>query len=323
MLERLGLMPAQASTIASTTDALYWFLIGLSFVFSMGIAGALVYFSVRYRRRSDADQATQIHGSLALELVWTIIPFGLTMIVFVWSANLFVTIKRPPDDALEVLVIGKQWMWKLQHLEGRREINELHVPIGQAVKLTLTSEDVIHSFFVPAFRIKQDAVPGRYTTAWFEATKTGTYHLFCAEYCGTEHARMIGRVVVMEPADFQAWLAGEETPVQAMAVGGDGDTVVEAGAELFARLGCGTCHRGVRGALGPTLAGVFGSDVRLQDGGTVVADEAYLRESILDPRARIVQGYQAVMPTFQGLVSEEGMLQLVTYIKSLSEGRGS
>jgi cytochrome c oxidase subunit 2 len=324
MLERLGLMPTQASTVAGDVDALYLFLVGLSLVFSLGIAAALAFFAVRYRRRSDADQSAQIEGSLLLELVWTIIPFGIAMVIFVWGASVFLTLKRPPDDALEVFVVGKQWMWKVQHLEGRREINELHVPVGRAVKLTLTAEDVIHSFYVPAFRVKQDAVPGRYSTTWFEATKTGTFHIFCAEYCGTEHALMIGRVIVLEPDDYQDWLGGDATAGMAVAVSGDGTgSVTEAGGQLFERLGCATCHRQAPGALGPSLTRVFGSTVELHDGRTVVADEAYLRESIVDPRAKLVKGYQPVMPTFQGLVGEEGLMQLVAYIKSLATGQGT
>jgi cytochrome c oxidase subunit II len=317
MLQRLGLLPVQASTVAGRVDALYFFLIGVSVFFSVLIAVLLLRFAVKYRRRSDADQAEQIHGSLVLEVVWTLIPFGLAMVIFVWSASLFVSIKRPPDDALDVFVVGKQWMWKLQHLEGRREINELHIPIGRAVKLTLTSEDVIHSFFVPAFRIKQDAVPGRYTTAWFQATRLGTYHLFCAEYCGTEHSRMIGHIVVMEPSAYQAWLSEEA----GAAAGPSKPVSLEAGgADLFQQLGCITCHRGTSGALGPSLAGVFGSTVHLEGGGSLVADETYIRESILSPRAKIVEGYRPVMPTFQGQVSEEALLQLVAYIKSLRKG---
>jgi cytochrome c oxidase subunit 2 len=199
-------------------------------------------------------------------------------------------------------------MWKLQHVEGRREINELHIPVGRPVKLLMTSEDVIHSFYVPAFRVKQDAVPGRYTSMWFQADKVGEYHLFCAEFCGTQHARMIGRVVVMEPAEFQAWLSGTK---------GSGGDMVASGQALFEQLGCQSCHQGETGARGPALAGLFNKQVTLADGRTVVADDTYLRESILNPQAAVVAGYQPIMPTFKGLVSEEGLLELMTYIKSL------
>src|SRR5262245_53795418 len=236
------------------------------------------------------------------------------MSVFAWGASVFFHINRPPDDTMDVLVVGKRWMWKLQHMEGRREINELHVPIGRAVRLTMTSEDVIHSFFVPAFRIKADVLPGRYTTTWFEATKRGTYHLFCAEYCGTEHARMIGRVVVMEPADYQSWLSGARA---GSTVASGAVPMASSGEEIFARLGCRTCHSDQAGALGPSLNELFGKTVTLSGGGTVRADEGYVRESILNPQAKIVAGYRPIMPTFQGQISEEEVLQLIQYIKTL------
>jgi cytochrome c oxidase subunit 2 len=328
MLEKLGLVPVEASTSAGRVDALYFFLIGLSLFFSLLIAGLIVTFALRYRRRSDAEVPQPIKGSLALELAWTIIPFAITMVIFVWSADVFVMLRTPPKNALEVFVVGRQWMWKVQHLEGRREINELHVPVGQPVKLTLTSEDVIHSFFIPVFRIKQDAVPGRYTEAWFQATKPGTYHLFCAEYCGTEHSHMIGQIVVMEPAAYQDWLgaggAGAATAASGAPANAPADSasaevvpVAASGEALFQRLGCATCHAAESGALGPTLAGVYGSRVALRSGAAVAADEGYLRESILDPQAKIVAGYAPVMPTFKGQVNEEDLLQLITYIKTL------
>lgn len=317
MLERFSLFPEQASTVAGQVDALYFFLIAVSVFFATLIAGLVISFAFKYRRRSANDVTPPIHGSLKLELLWTLIPFALTMVIFFWGASLYLTIRRPPDDALQVFVVAKQWMWKLQHMEGRREINELHVPLGRSVKLLMTSEDVIHSFFVPAFRIKADVVPGRYNTAWFEATKPGSYHLFCAEYCGTQHSRMIGRIVVMEPADYQAWLSGKEDR-------GGLTTVAQApqssGEALFVQHGCATCHRTQPGALGPALTGLFGSDVRLADGRSVVADEGYLRESIVNPRAKLVEGYKPVMPTFQGQLDEESLLQLIAYIKSL-QGR--
>ncbi len=332
MSTKLGLFPDAASTIAGRVDALYLFLVAVSLFFGVLIAILIIVFAVKYRRRSESEEPEQIHGSLLLELAWSVIPLGIAMVIFVWGATIFATIKRPPDNALQVNVVGKQWMWKLQHMEGKREINELHVPVGRPVKLTLTSEDVIHSFYVPAFRIKQDAVPGRYTTAWFEATKIGTYHLFCAEYCGTEHSRMIGRVVVMEPADYQAWLATEGEPVPmgvaaaaaaaapagAAAAGGGEQTLVAAGQKLFVKLGCQACHSGQPGGLGPALAGVFGHEVKLADGSTVLGDENYMRESIINPQAKIVAGYAPVMPTFKGQVDEEQLLQLIAYIKSLA-----
>src|SRR6185369_2209649 len=202
------LFPEQASTFAPDVDHLLYFLLAVSVFFTVGIFTAIFYFAVRYRRRSEQELPHVIHGGMALEVLWTVIPFGLTMIMFSWGAAIFFRESRPPDDALPIYVVGKQWMWKLQHMEGQREINELHIPLGRSVKLIMTSEDVIHSFFVPAFRIKQDAVPGRYSTTWFEPTKPGKYHLFCAEYCGNQHSGMIGWIYVMEPQAYQAWLAG-------------------------------------------------------------------------------------------------------------------
>ena len=307
MWSNLPLFPPQASTFAAQVDGLYAFLVVVSVVFGGLIVCLLVYFAVKYRRRTELEQPVLIHGDVRLELLWTLIPLALTMTMFAWGASLYVTMSSPPEAALEIHVVGKQWMWKFQHPEGPREINELHVPVGQPVQLVMTSEDVIHSVYVPAFRIKMDAVPGRYTTLWFEATKTGTFHLFCAEYCGTSHAGMIGRVVVMSPAEYAQWLSGGVT----------GETPVQMGERLFQQLGCHTCHRAEAGGLGPTLVGVFGQPVRLQSGEETVVDEAYLRESILRPNAKIVAGYPPIMPTFQGQISEEGLLHILAYIRSL------
>jgi cytochrome c oxidase subunit II len=230
------------------------------------------------------------------------------MIMFIWGTSLYVTAYRPPAGALEVFVVGKQWMWKLQHPEGQREIDELHIPMGRPIRLTMTSEDVIHSFFIPAFRIKKDVLPGRYTTIWFEATKPGEYHLFCTQYCGTNHAAMIGRVVVMKPVDYERWLGGAA-----------GESMVSAGERLFQAEGCIGCHRLDGTGPAPSLVGVFGKPVQLQGGETVTADADYIRESILSPMAKIVAGYQPIMPTFQGRLSEEQLLRLIAYIKSLGK----
>jgi cytochrome c oxidase subunit 2 len=311
MFSRLPFTPESASTVSAQVDAFYAFMVGVSAFFALLIAILVVFFAIRYRRRPGRT-AVQVHGSTVLELIWTLIPFGLAMIMFLWGANLYFTIKRPPANALQVWVVGKQWMWKLQHQEGKREINQLHVPLRRPVELIMTSEDVIHSFYIPAFRIKQDVLPGRYTTLWFEATKAGTYHLFCAEYCGTEHSGMIGQIVVMEPSDYQSWLSGGET----------GASMAESGGILFTQLGCATCHHAESGARGPNLVGIFGSRVRLQDGTEVVADAGYIRESIVQPQAKIVATYQPIMPTFKGLVSEEGLTQLIAYIKSLGTTNG-
>jgi cytochrome c oxidase subunit 2 len=281
-------------------------------IFTLLIFCSIFVFAIRYRRRprapSDLPNVKQLHGSFALEIAWTVIPFALMLVMFVWGTQAYFHIYTPPKEALEIYVTGKQWMWKVQYPDGQREIDELHVPVGRPVKLILASEDVIHSFFVPAFRVKRDVVPGRYQTLWFEPTVPGRYHLFCAEYCGTNHSGMRGWVTVMEPADFEAWLAGSTR----------GGSIADQGSRLFQQLGCIGCH--VMDAQGrcPTLRNVYGNPVRLADGRSVIADETYIRESILNPNAKIVHGYpKDVMPSFQGQVNEEGLLQLVVYIKSL------
>jgi cytochrome c oxidase subunit 2 len=243
---------------------------------------------------------------VALEIAWSVIPLLISMVIFAWGARLYVTIRTPPADAVEIDVVGKQWMWEIQHMEGQREINELHIPVGRAVRLKMTSEDVIHSFFVPAFRTKQDVVPGRYSTTWFQPTKPGKYHLFCSQYCGTKHSAMIGWVYVMEPPDYQAWLSG----------GAGEGTLAERGDKLFSELACANCHHPDGSGRGPSLEGLFGTTVELEDGSKVVANDDYLRESILSPQAKIVKGYKPIMPTFQGLVTEDQLLQLIEYIKS-------
>jgi cytochrome c oxidase subunit II len=301
------LFPETASTMAGRVDALYFFLVSLAVFFSLLIAGLIVFYAVKYKRRSADSVGESIHGSLVLELTWTIIPFFIVMTIFVWGASVFFAMARPPDETLNIYVVGKQWMWKFQHLDGQREINELHVPVNRAVKLIMTSEDVIHDFFVPAFRVKADVLPGRYTSIWFQATKPGRYHLFCAEYCGTKHSGMIGQVVVMDPTEYQSWLSG----------GGPEGSLAEGGAKLFASLACNTCHRPDAQGRGPVLEGLFGKTVTLQSGDTVTVDEIYVRESILNPSAKVAAGFQPIMPTFQGLVSEEQLLELIEYVKSL------
>ncbi|MDE3160678.1 MAG: cytochrome c oxidase subunit II [Acidobacteriota bacterium] len=304
---QIPLFPEQASTISTEVDQLLYFLVAVSVFFTVLIFAAIFYFAVKYRRRSETEIPQHTHTGLTIEIVWTVIPFGLTMIMFTWGASIFFKESRPPDDAMQIYVVGKQWMWKLQHTEGQREINELHIPVGRSVKLTMTSEDVIHSFYVPAFRTKQDVVPGRYTTTWFKATKPGKYHLFCAEYCGTNHSAMIGWVYVMEPQDYQQWLAG-----------GPKGSLVQAGAKLFEDLACVNCHKEDGSGRCPSLKGLFGQTVLLTGGATVEADEAYVRESILDPAAKVVDGYQPLMPTFRGQVTEEDVVELIEYVKSLA-----
>jgi cytochrome c oxidase subunit 2 len=307
------LFPEAASTMATRVDALYFFLLGVAGFFSLLIAGLIVYYAVKYHRQTPRAIGAQLHGNLLVELVWTVIPLLITMVIFVWGASLYFAMSRPPDDSLDIYVVAKQWMWKFQHLDGQREINELHVPAGRDVRLIATSEDVIHDWFVPAFRVKADVLPGRYVNIWFRATKPGQYHLFCAEYCGTKHSGMIGQVVVMEPHDYQNWLGGGET----------GRTLASAGERLFADLACNTCHRPDSQGRGPLLNGLIGRTIRLQSGQSIVGDEAYIRESILNPSAKITAGYQPIMPTFQGLVTEEQLLQLIEYVKSLPPGDGA
>jgi cytochrome c oxidase subunit 2 len=309
MFDNLPLWPERASSMAGQVDAIYTFLLVVCGMVALLVFTCLLYFAARYRNRAGVE-AEQIDGSTPLELTWSIIPLCVFMVFFAWGAIVFFKQRTPPRDATEVYVVAKQWMWKLEHAEGQREINELHVPVGRDVKLIMTSQDVIHSFYVPVFRMKQDVLPGRYTVAWFRATKPGTYHLFCAEYCGTQHSGMIGSIVVMEPAQYEAWMSGG--PAGPLSVTGE---------KIFAELGCSTCHRTDTQGRGPNLQGVFGKPVLLEDGRTVVADENYVRESILDPGAKIVNGFKPVMPTFQGLVSEEQLNALVAYVKSLSAAK--
>lgn len=303
------LFPEQASSIAQGVDNLYFYLVGVTLFFSILIFLCILVFAIKYRRRSESEIPPQIRSDWRLETTWIVIPLILTLVMFGWGTALYFQTFRTPKGALEIYVVGKQWMWKIQHSNGRREINELHVPIGRDVKLVLASEDVIHSFYLPVFRVKKDAVPGRYATMWFKPTKTGEYHLFCAEYCGTKHSGMVGRLVVMEPKAFETWLSG----------GVPGEPLQEAGQKLFSRLGCNTCHLPEEAGRCPSLEGRFGREVLLQTGEKVVFDEAYARESILNPRAKVVAGYRTLMPTFQGLVSEEGVIQLIAYIRSLSQ----
>jgi cytochrome c oxidase subunit II len=308
MWKNLPLFPERASALAWQVDGLYFLLIAVSAFFTLLIFVLIFVFAVKYRR-SVHPHPVQIEGSLPLELTWTLIPLGICMIFFAWGSLIYFQEARPPKGALEVYVVGKQWMWKFEHESGQREINQLHVPVGADVKMVMSSQDVIHSFFVPAFRVKADVLPGRYTSLWFHTTKVGTYHLFCSQYCGTDHSGMIGQVIVMEPYAYQAWL------------GSNGSTanLADTGQQLFQQLGCATCHRSDTQGHGPTLAGIYDKQVLLEDGRTVTADDNYIRESILNPGAKIVSGFKPIMPTYQGQVSEESLMALVAYIKSLSQ----
>jgi cytochrome c oxidase subunit II len=301
------LIPEQASTLAPKVDQLYWFITGVTAFFGIVVCILVIYFAVKYRTDNPMAIGAPITGSIPLELAWSVIPFLISVVIFVWAAQVFFDIYRPPDQALEIYSTGKRWMWKFQHLDGKAEINELHVPVGRPVKVTFTSEDVLHSLFFPSFRVKADAIPGRYSSVWFNATKVGDYHIFCAEYCGTRHSGMIGTVHVMEPAAYQAWLSGS----------GGGGTLASRGERLFSELACNTCHVNDGSGRGPSLQNKFGGREQLANGSVVNIDETYVRESILTPQIKIVAGYQPLMPTFQGLVNEESVMALIEYVKSL------
>ncbi|MEO6050186.1 MAG: cytochrome c oxidase subunit II [Pyrinomonadaceae bacterium] len=303
------LFPEQASTFAWQVDLLYAYLIVVSIAFTIPIVVAIFFFAIKYRETEKFATPEEMHGSMVLETVWSIIPFVISMTIFLGGAIVFYEQYTPPEDAMEIYVVGKQWMWKAQHETGQREINELHIPVGRKVKLTMTTEDVLHDFSIPAFRTKADVVPGRYTYLWFEPTKPGKYHLFCAEYCGLNHSGMGGWVYVMEQRDFDNWLSGNVS----------GQTPVEAGKDLFTnKLGCASCHAGGPTQRGAKLEGVFNTDIHLVGGATVKADEQYIRNSILNPSSQIVEEFQPIMPTFKGQVTEEQLNSLVAYIKSLS-----
>ena len=310
----LPLWPEAASTEAHRVDMLFIFLLTLCGLVAMGVVVCIIFFAVKYRRRTEDQLALPSRSPKWVELTWTILPLLIFIGIFVWGARVYFALARPPKNAIEINVVAKQWMWKFQHAEGQREINELHIPVNQPVKLTLASEDVIHSFYVPAFRIHQDVLPvspGRpYRTIWFEATKTGSFHLFCSQYCGTQHSGMIGEIIVMTAADYQRWLTS----------GGEG-SLASMGQKLFRQLACNECHSGTAQARAPALEGLYGRLVALQDGTNIRADDSYIRESILDPRARIVAGFQPIMPTFRSQLDEEQVLELIAYIKSLGTER--
>jgi cytochrome c oxidase subunit 2 len=302
LADNFRLFPPQASTGATEVDHLFFFVLAVSAFFALLICILVVFFAVRYRRRSPDEFPTANVQNTKLEITWCVVPFLIMIVMFVWGTNLYAKMKRPPENAITINVIGKQWMWKVQHPEGNREIDALHVPVGVPIRLIMGSQDVIHSFYIPAFRMKQDVVPGIFSTQWFTATKPGRYHIFCAQYCGAEHAKMIGEVVVMDPADYAAWLAGTPRDISPAA----------AGRQLFESWGCAACH----GQRAPTMAGLYLSAVPLDNGSTVTADDDYLRESIIEPAAKVVAGYPPIMPSYRGQLSEEQLMALVAYIKS-------
>jgi cytochrome c oxidase subunit 2 len=310
MTPEIALFPQAASTTAYEVDALFWFLLAVCGAVGLLVAFLLIFFSVRYRRRAgDYTPPPQTASAIWLEWTWTIAPVFIFAVMFFWGAVVYVRAYTAPEDASVVYVVAKQWMWKFQHSEGQREINTLHVPAGRPVKLLLTSEDVIHSFFVPDFRVHMDVLPARYTSVWFEATRPGSYHLFCSQFCGTAHANMRGTVVVLEPAEYQRWLS--ETA--------EGSLALE-GRKIFLKYRCVSCHQKDAQARAPSLANLFGSRVVLNNGQTLTADEQYLHDSILHAGAQVVAGYQEIMPTFEGLISEEEVIQLIAYIQSLEGG---
>lgn len=316
------LLPEQASTIAPQVDGLFWFISGVSIFFTLLVAVLVITFAIRYRRRSEDYFPKPVVGSAALELLWSGIPLALAMVMFGWGVKVYFDYIRTPENALEVYVTGRQWMWHVQHQSGPKEINALHVPVDTPVKLIMTSEDVIHDFSVPAFRVKMDAVPGKYTYLWFQATKPGTYRLYCNEYCGTEHSRMVGYVVVMDEAEYADWLSGEQSKLDK---GGKASwSLANQGSQLFQKLQCITCHHPEAGNRAPILEGLYGREVDIQrgDGSTykVRADEAYIRESVLYPSRKVRAGWRDIMPPFEGQVSEDEMIRLIAYLKSLKVG---
>jgi cytochrome c oxidase subunit 2 len=313
MLSGIPLFPEQASTMAPVVDNLYFFILAVTGFFALLVVVLNIYFAIKYRDDTGLKVGAPITGSIPLEIGWSLVPFIVAMAIFVWATVVFFQLVRPPDQTLEVYATGKRWMWRFQHVDGQREINQLHVPVGRAIKVTFTSEDVLHDLYMPVFRVKADAIPGRYSSIWFKPTKVGDYHIFCAEYCGTNHSAMIGQVHVMEPDAYQAWLAG----------GGLTGSLASRGEQLFQQLACNTCHVADGTGRGPSLAGVFGSQVKLEGGAMVKADETYVRESILTPQRKIVQGYGPIMPTFQGLVSEDNLATLIEYVKTLPAGRAA
>jgi cytochrome c oxidase subunit 2 len=308
-MNQFHLFPPQASTTAHQVDTLYFALIMISLFFMVIVFLPILFFCVKYRRGSPADRSNPASGSNVVELGWTTLPTLMGLGLFVWGAVDFFQMERMPGNAIDVQVVGKQWMWKIQHAEGKREINELHIPLDRTVALTMTSQDVIHSFFVPAFRVKQDVVPGRYTSQWFKPTRTGEYHIFCSQYCGTQHARMIGRVVVMQPQAYERWLrTGEQT-----------ESIVGTGERLFHDRGCSGCHAPNSVFHAPLLEGLYRQPVPLADGTVVSADDQYLRDSILQPAKQISAGYDNIMPSFSGHLSEEEIMQLIAYLKAIGQ----
>ena len=304
----IPLWPGQASAHAVALDTLIAGFTVLIVLLSAPVFLLMLVFAVKYRRGKTADRLHPADRSIGLETSWALIPFFLVLFFFVWSAWLYYELHRPPADALEIFVVAKQWMWKAQHPGGQAEINELHVPVDEPVKLTMISQDVIHSLFMPALRLKQDVLPGRYETMWFVADKPGTYRMTCAEFCGTDHSLMGGAFVVLSQTDYARWL-------ERWTVSG---SLAAQGKALFTSLGCSGCHGSSATVHAPPLGNLYGHPAPLQSGDVVTADDGYLRDSILLPNKQIAAGYPAIMPTFQNVLDEGQVMALVAYIKSLA-----
>ena len=300
--------PVAVSAHANEVDLMLFGLAVLCALLTLPVFVALVWFAFKYRRGSAASRSPLRRDSRRLEFAWALIPFGLVLVFYVWAAHAYFELQRPPAGALEIAVVAQQWMWKFQHPGGQREIDELHVPAGRPVRLAMSSQDVIHSLYFPALRIKQDVLPGRTTVQWFEAERPGTYHLLCTEFCGTAHSEMRGRIVVMEPAAYADWLALQDADL----------TLAERGAALFRSYGCSGCHEDSDVVRAPSLYGLYGNPVPLASGAIVTADEQYIRDSILLPMQHVVAGYRPVMPSFAGRIPEEDLVELVAFIKSLA-----
>ncbi|MDR6936496.1 cytochrome c oxidase subunit II [Luteibacter sp. 3190] len=298
------MMPPQASSLAGRVDGLFYTMLGLSVAVVIGVFVTMIVFAVRFRRGRRVDRSGESHRELGIELTWTLVPFAMFLGIFVWSALLWVDMRTPPADATTIYVVGKQWMWEFQHPDGQREIGILHVAQGQPVRLVMTSQDVIHDVSIPAFRVKQDVLPGRYTELWFTPTRPGTYDLYCAEFCGTDHSRMGGAVVVGTPAAHARWLAAHA-----------GGSLVDRGRELFTRYGCAGCHADHSSVHAPRLDGLYGSTVPLADGRQVRADERYLHDAITLPAREVAAGYAPLMPSYKGRIGESDILALVAYLK--------
>lgn len=307
----LAIWPQGASLMASQADYLILAFTALTLLLTVPIFIAITYFAFKYRSGRKVDRNTDDSRSVLIELSWMLIPFFLTLIFFVWGALLYSHQVNPPADALQITAIGRQWMWKFQHPGGQSEINDLHVPEDQSVVIRMISQDVIHALYIPALRIQMDTIPGRYTQLWFKANKTGSFHLFCSEYCGTDHSEMGGTLTIMKPADYQKWLTHTSS----------GTTTVAAGEALFQSYGCSGCHQQGSTVKAPSLVGLFGKPVPLENGGTVLADESYLRDKVLNPDDNKIAGYKQNMPTYEGKIAEDDLIRLVAYITSLGAAK--